>query len=337
MVRRGVQQLIGGFALGLIAIAMLYSASLFALRVMGYEYAVVVSNSMLPIAQRGDLVIVKPSHEVSLRRVVLFRRGDALVLHRLIKQNPDNTWRTRGDANDVADPWVITSDDVVGTAFGVLRGFGVPMLLLAEEPTASAHAAFTKSKSRTSKVGSGFWITPLTYWTVYSLATSFNAPSSPPISINGQGDRRLWTSVRYTNLTRIHYEGYMSRFDPVGIGYSFVFNACVSTSDAISCGWSLFFSPPTRTVSLQAFKSDGSLTLPLATCSVTNDLGGQNTIALRSQSGAMTLFINGEQCMKLTTMTNLLTGTGAPTPSGGFAGVRCLYTNRLYMQKLYFW
>lgn len=335
MVRRGVQHLLGGFVLGLVAIALLYFASLFALHLMGYEYAVVVSNSMQPIAQRGDLVVVRPGDGVSAGRVVLFKRGEALVLHRLIKQNPDGMWKTRGDANTVDDPWVIAREDVVGTAFGVLRGFGTPMLLLADDSPSSAHATFTKSTINSSRVSAGYWTNPSQTWTIYTNAFAMSTAS--PIQIAYSGDRRLWSGTRYTGMVRVHYEGYMSRVDAGSPGFSMIFNACVTPLDAISCGWSVFFNAINKSVTLQAFKSDGTLTPALATCTASNSFGLQNTIALRSHSGALSVVVNGVGCLKLTQISSSLSGTGAPTPSGGFAGVRCLLTSRLAMQKLHFW
>jgi hypothetical protein len=172
-------------------------------------------------------------------------------------------------------------------------------------------------------------------WTTYSNWLYLSP--GPPTTLTYQGDRRLWAGIRYPNLTRIHYEGYMSKTDAAGPGFSLIFYACVASNDAVSCGWQLFFSATTKIVTLQAFKSDGSVTPALATCSTGVDLSTQNTIAVRAQSGALSLLINGIECMKLTQITNLLTGSGAPTPTGGFTGVRCQLTNRLYMQKLYFW
>jgi signal peptidase I len=335
MVRRGVQQLLGGFVLGLIAIALLYFASLFALHMMGYEYAVVVSNSMQPIAQRGDLVVVSPGDDVSVGRVVLFRRGKALVLHRLIKQNPDGMWKTRGDANTVDDPWAISRNDVVGTAFGVLRGFGVPMLLLADDSPTSAHATFTKTHRNSSRVSAGYWATINPTWTIYTNA--FAISTGTPIQIALSGDRRLWSGTRFTGMTRVHYEGYMSRVDPGSPGFSVIFNACVAPTDAISCGWQVFFNAISKTATLQAYKADGSLTPALGTCTASISFGSQNTIALRSESGTLSVIANGIECLKLTQISSLLSGTGAQTPSGGFAGVRCQVTSRLVMQKLHFW
>jgi len=36
-------------------------------------------------------------------------------------------------------------------------------------------------------------------------------------------------------------------------------------------------------------------------------------------------------------MSSLLAGTGAPTPTGGFAGIRCQLTNRIIASKVHFW
>ena len=297
--------------LGTVTIGLLYFASLAALRVMGYEYAVVVSNSMAPTAQRGDLVILDPNGTAKLNQVTLFRRGSTLVLHRLVRRNADGTWTSRGDANVAEDPWTVPDRAIVGPALGVLRGFGVGMLAFH-----ASHAAFTRRSIASGKASAGFWITPAVSYTIYSNVISFSGLNSLPTSITYQGDRKLWSSTRYSNLTRIHYEGWMSRTDTAGPGFAFVFNACVNTSDVISCGWHLFFSNSPKTVTLRAFKSDGTLTNALATCSTTVDVAGTSTIIMHAQSGALYLAINGTECMRLTSMSSLLPGSGASTPTG---------------------
>ncbi len=342
MLRRGVQNVVGGFLVGCLCIVLLYSASLLALKLMGYEYAVVVSNSMKPIAARGDLVIVRPSRDVSLNRVVLFRRGESLVMHRLVHENPDHTWKTKGDANEVEDPWLVRRKDVVGTAFGVLRGFGNPMMLLVDDDSASAHAtmvkaAFTRRNTITNAATAGFWMTMTNTWTVYSNWLYLSAGASGSATMIGSGDRRMWSGVRYPGNVRIHYEGGITKVDTAAQGFSLVFNACVSSTDVVSCGYQLFFSPDTKKIHFQAFKSDGSMTLPLATCSTTLDMTYQNTFTIQTWNGAMTLAINGIVCMRLTSMSSLLAGTGAPTPTGGFAGIRCQLTNRIIASKVHFW
>ena len=201
MLWRGVQTFIGGFVLGTVTIGLLYFASLAALRVMGYEYAVVVSNSMAPTAQRGDLVILDPNGTAKLNQVTLFRRGSTLVLHRLVRRNADGTWTSRGDANVAEDPWTVPDRAIVGPALGVLRGFGVGMLAFH-----ASHAAFTRRSMASGKASAGFWITPAVSYTIYSNVISFSGLNSLPTSITYQGDRKLWSSTRYSNLTRIHYE-----------------------------------------------------------------------------------------------------------------------------------
>lgn len=339
---RGVQTFIGGFVLGTITIGLLYFASLAALRVMGYEYAVVASNSMAPTAHRGDLVIVAPNREAALNHVTLFRRGATLVLHRLVRHNADGTWASRGDANVAEDPWTVPDAAIVGPAVGVLRGFGILILgvnsvrsqgLLASD----AHAAFTRRTVASGKASAGFWISPAVSYTIYSNPIAFTGLTSLPTSITYQGDRKLWSATRYANQTRIHFEGLLNRTDGAGPGFALVFNACVNTSDAISCGWQLFFSNLPKSVTLRAFKSDGTLTNVLATCSITADIAVTTTIVMQAQSGALYLSINGIECMRLTSMSSLLAGSGATTPTGNFVGVRALLSNRVYMPKLYFW
>jgi len=66
VVRRGLISV----SVALAVVLALYAACLLALKVMGYSYAVVVSDSMLPTAARGDLVVVKPTETVRPKDVV---------------------------------------------------------------------------------------------------------------------------------------------------------------------------------------------------------------------------------------------------------------------------
>lgn len=74
----------------------------------------VISHSMYPALNRGDLILVKEvaAEEIEVGTVVVFRHGGGLAVHRVIEIEGD-TIITRGDANPKADD-PITYDDIVG-------------------------------------------------------------------------------------------------------------------------------------------------------------------------------------------------------------------------------
>ena len=74
----------------------------------------VMSHSMYPALNRGDLILVKGTtpEEIEVGTVVVFRHAEGLAVHRVIKIRGE-TITTRGDANPEADN-PITFDDIVG-------------------------------------------------------------------------------------------------------------------------------------------------------------------------------------------------------------------------------
>ena len=74
----------------------------------------VMSYSMFPTLNRGDLILVKGTtpEEIEVGTVVVFRHKEGLAVHRVIKIQGENI-TTRGDANPTADA-PITFDDIVG-------------------------------------------------------------------------------------------------------------------------------------------------------------------------------------------------------------------------------
>ena len=74
----------------------------------------VISHSMYPALNRGDLILVKGTtpEEIEVGTVVVFRHAEGLAVHRVVKIR-GQAITTRGDANPAADD-PITFDDIVG-------------------------------------------------------------------------------------------------------------------------------------------------------------------------------------------------------------------------------
>ena len=76
-------------------------------------FSAVRSNSMYPLFQRGDMIMIKSLSEsdaVKIYDIVVFKSeegslsGQGFVVHRIIKQTDDGNYITKGDANDYKDP-----------------------------------------------------------------------------------------------------------------------------------------------------------------------------------------------------------------------------------------
>lgn len=145
----------------LVAAGILFGALLIAPSLLGWERYVIVSGSMTGTYGRGSLVFdeVVPVKSLKVGDVITYKppRGagpTGLVTHRIssIGKDPKNgapVFRTKGDANKVADPWtfvlpdkrqarVVTGIPHVGFALAALaqRQFrmllvGVPAALIA--------------------------------------------------------------------------------------------------------------------------------------------------------------------------------------------------------------
>ena len=75
---------------------------------------VVISRSMYPVLNRGDLILVKgvTPEEIKVGTVIVFRHGGGMAVHRVVRIQ-GQTITTKGDANPNEDD-PITYDDVVG-------------------------------------------------------------------------------------------------------------------------------------------------------------------------------------------------------------------------------
>lgn len=76
--------------------------------------AVVISRSMWPVLNRGDIIFVKATtrEEIHVGSIIIFRHSNGIAIHRVIRLSGD-TIVTKGDANTEEDP-PITFADVVG-------------------------------------------------------------------------------------------------------------------------------------------------------------------------------------------------------------------------------
>ena len=83
----------------------------------GWRMDVVQSGSMSPTIGVGDLVITSPCDpkDIQAGDTICFRSGGTLVCHRVTAVDEGNqTFSTKGDANEDPDPVPVAYGDVVG-------------------------------------------------------------------------------------------------------------------------------------------------------------------------------------------------------------------------------
>lgn len=122
-------------AVGIIVAALLFAASNSPSKsLFGYRYYTVLTPSMEPVYSVGDMVFVKitSADQINVGDVITFNPssdGEAYLTHRVTEKydNYNNTgvicFRTKGDANDSDDSFLIDESRVIG----VVKA-GIPIL-----------------------------------------------------------------------------------------------------------------------------------------------------------------------------------------------------------------
>ncbi|MTI69372.1 MAG: signal peptidase I [Firmicutes bacterium] len=129
---------ISNIILGLLIILVLFSVfSMFQSRknsdkvqsIFGYKPMSVLTGSMRPNLQPGDMIIAKeiPENKVKLEDIITYKVDrNTLVTHRVIDiVTKDNKlyFKTKGDANNVEDQDLVSSEQLVGVlAFNIPNG-----------------------------------------------------------------------------------------------------------------------------------------------------------------------------------------------------------------------
>ncbi|NJD98567.1 signal peptidase I [Thermococcus sp. LS1] len=111
--------------------------------VFGFQYVVILTDSMEPKIHPNDLVITYPSHDVHVGDIILYRieigNSTYRILHRVIEINTDENGQiyyiTKGDNRERPDPWVVYPDQVIGKPLLVIPKIGViwyytPLIIL---------------------------------------------------------------------------------------------------------------------------------------------------------------------------------------------------------------
>ena len=110
----------------------------FPMAFLGWSPTLVTSGSMEPLVAPGDVVMIRSvtPEELTPNTVVLYDRPDTgRVLHRILEQLPDGTFRTGGDANASPDSAFVHLEDIEGAAVIAVPWIGRPSLWLHEGRT----------------------------------------------------------------------------------------------------------------------------------------------------------------------------------------------------------
>ena len=105
---------------------------------------IVLTDSMYPVIESGDLIICHTAEpeEIRVGDVIAFfdpaGNGSTIVTHRVqevTEQNGQIAWRTKGDNNNTEDRLLVTADKLVAVYEGTrLDGFGNVALFMQTTP-----------------------------------------------------------------------------------------------------------------------------------------------------------------------------------------------------------
>jgi len=87
----------------------------------------VISGSMRYIFNIGDIIFVKniPTKLIKINDIVVFKRSEKFITHRIIKKkikNGEIFFRTRGDSNLKPDSFFLREDEILGKVCGIKKG-----------------------------------------------------------------------------------------------------------------------------------------------------------------------------------------------------------------------
>lgn len=102
---------------------------------LGYKTFVIVSGSMVPSLNVGDVVIIKDVAESEIQKddIISFREGNSIITHRvndIIITDSEKEYQTKGDANNTEDSNLVKFKDIEGEYFGKIPKVGNAILFI---------------------------------------------------------------------------------------------------------------------------------------------------------------------------------------------------------------
>ena len=107
-----------------------------------FEYApiAIISDSMNPVINRGDVVIYKKLNQEELSKlskndIVVYNLEGKNIAHRIIKKIRSKNlvfYRTKGDRNNIIDKDLVEDDSIKGKCIFCIKYVGFPSIWLYE-------------------------------------------------------------------------------------------------------------------------------------------------------------------------------------------------------------
>ena len=103
---------------------------LFMLGLFSYQPIAILSNSMSPTFQRGDVVIYKKEENIAIGDIIIFQYQNHNIVHRVTGIN--EYYITKGDANNSMDYIKLKKEDIKGVYQFHIKYLGYPSIWLNE-------------------------------------------------------------------------------------------------------------------------------------------------------------------------------------------------------------
>lgn len=101
---------------------------------LGFGLAEVLSDSMYPTIKTGDVIVVVPQDEYKVGDIVAFEDGSMIVTHRIIDENEDGSFVTKGDyIGNSPDDRPLKEQYIIGEVVNVFGGVG-PFVSVMQSP-----------------------------------------------------------------------------------------------------------------------------------------------------------------------------------------------------------
>ena len=100
----------------------------------GYTFFEIVSGSMSPTIEKGDMIVVKLDTDYKIGDIVTFKEDDSIITHRIVEKK-DGYYVTKGDSNNTLDNPIKENQiigktvKIVSRAFILAKVFTTPKVL----------------------------------------------------------------------------------------------------------------------------------------------------------------------------------------------------------------
>lgn len=99
----------------------------------GKKAFIIVSGSMIPTIEIGDIVVIDNTTNVKVGDIIAFRRNTNVIVHRIINEmnvNGKTMYQTQGDNNNIADLELVETKNIEGVYINKIPWIGKALMFL---------------------------------------------------------------------------------------------------------------------------------------------------------------------------------------------------------------